>query len=86
MSQVARIEAQATAGEIGALLVENAAIKAETPLYNRRQRQVRNFGLSISRARKITSCSQPAPTSLPGANARKIVTGYFTTDVTWITP
>ena len=43
MSQVARIEAQATAGEIGALLVENAAIKAETPLYNRRQRQVRKL-------------------------------------------
>ena len=31
------------AGEIGALLVENAAIKAETPLYNRRQRQVRKL-------------------------------------------
>ena len=43
MTQVARIEAQATAGEIGALLVENAAIKAETPLYNRRQRQVRKL-------------------------------------------
>lgn len=43
MSQVARIETQATAGEIGALLVENAAIKAETPLYNRRQRQVRKL-------------------------------------------
>ena len=43
MSQVARIETQATAGEMGALLVENAAIKAETPLYNRRQRQVRKL-------------------------------------------
>ena len=41
MSQVSRIETQSTAGELGALLVENAAIKAETPLYNRRQRQVR---------------------------------------------
>ncbi|MBL6703665.1 MAG: GIY-YIG nuclease family protein [Luminiphilus sp.] len=43
MTQVARIETQATAGEVGALLVENAAIKAETPLYNRRQRQVRKL-------------------------------------------
>ena len=43
MSQVSRIETQSTAGEIGALLVENAAIKAETPLYNRRQRQVRKL-------------------------------------------
>ena len=34
MSQVSRIETQSTAGELGALLVENAAIKAETPLYN----------------------------------------------------
>lgn len=43
MSQVTRIETQPTAGEIGALLIENAAIKAETPLYNRRQRQVRKL-------------------------------------------
>lgn len=43
MSQVARIDCQPTAGEIGALLVENAAIKAETPMYNRRQRQMRKL-------------------------------------------
>lgn len=43
MSQVAHIDCTATAGEVGALLIENAAIKAETPLYNRRQRRVRKL-------------------------------------------
>lgn len=43
MSDVQRIDCTATAGEIGALLMENAAIKAETPMYNRRQRQVRKL-------------------------------------------
>ena len=43
MEQVARIDCTATAGEIGALLVENAAIKAETPLYNRRQRRLKKL-------------------------------------------
>ena len=43
MSQVARIDCQLTAGEIGALLIENAAIKSEVPLYNRRQRQLRRL-------------------------------------------
>ena len=52
MSQVSRIETQSTAGEIGALLVENAAIKAETPLYNRRQRQVRKlWTIHLNRSR-----------------------------------
>ena len=52
MSQVVRIETRATAGEIGALLVENAAIKAETPLYNRRQRQVRKlWTIHLNRSR-----------------------------------
>ena len=43
ISEVTRIDCCATSGEIGALLVENAAIKQETPLYNRRQRQVRKL-------------------------------------------
>lgn len=43
MQQVAHIDCTATAGEVGALLVENAAIKAETPMYNRRQRRVRKL-------------------------------------------
>ena len=43
MSQVAHIDCQLTAGEIGALLIENAAIKSEVPLFNRRQRQLRRL-------------------------------------------
>ena len=43
MSQVARIDCQLTAGEVGALLIENAAIKSEVPLFNRRQRQLRRL-------------------------------------------
>jgi hypothetical protein len=43
MQSVKRIDCQGTAGEIGALLLENAAIKAETPLFNRRQRQLRTL-------------------------------------------
>lgn len=43
MLQVTTIDCTATAGEVGALLMENAAIKAETPLYNRRQRRLRKL-------------------------------------------
>ena len=43
MSQLHRIDCQLTAGEVGALLIENAAIKADTPLFNRRQRQLRRL-------------------------------------------
>lgn len=43
MSQVRHIDCHLTAGEIGALLIENAAIKAEVPLFNRRQRQLRRL-------------------------------------------
>ena len=43
MGQVEQIDCTATAGEVGALLMENAAIKAETPLYNRRQRRVKKL-------------------------------------------
>lgn len=52
MAQVARIDCELTAGEFGALLLENAAIKAETPLYNRRQRRVRKlWSLRLERGR-----------------------------------
>lgn len=43
MTAVHRVDCQLTAGEVGALLIENAAIKAETPLYNRRQRRSRKL-------------------------------------------
>jgi hypothetical protein len=37
------IDCRPTAGEAGALLLENAAIKAQMPLFNRRQRAVRRL-------------------------------------------
>lgn len=37
------IECRLTAGEVGALLLENAAIKRELPLFNRRQRSTRRM-------------------------------------------
>ena len=43
MSLVSRIDCQPTAGEFSALLLENAAIKAEKPLFNRRQRRARRL-------------------------------------------
>lgn len=43
MTAVHRVDCQLTAGETGALLIENAAIKAENPLYNRRQRRSRKL-------------------------------------------
>lgn len=43
MAAVERIDCQLTSGEVGALLIENAAIKAEAPLYNRRQRRSRKL-------------------------------------------
>lgn len=43
MSQVAHIDCELTSGEVGALLIENASIKAEVPLFNRRQRRLRRL-------------------------------------------
>ena len=43
MSLVRRIDCQPTAGEFGALLLDNAAIKAESPRFNRRQRRARRL-------------------------------------------
>jgi hypothetical protein len=43
MRLVSRIDCQPTAGEFSALLLENAAIKAESPLFNRRQRRARRL-------------------------------------------
>ncbi|MEM1401818.1 MAG: GIY-YIG nuclease family protein [Pseudomonadota bacterium] len=43
MGSVRRVECELTAGETGALLIENAAIKGEAPLYNRRQRRSRKL-------------------------------------------
>ncbi len=43
VSDSERIDVRPTAGEVGALLLENAAIKAEMPLFNRRQRSIRRM-------------------------------------------
>ncbi len=43
ISATARIDCRPTAGEAGALLLENAAIKREMPLFNRRQRAIRRM-------------------------------------------
>jgi hypothetical protein len=39
MNSVVRVDCELTAGDFGAQFIENAAIKAEAPLYNRRQRR-----------------------------------------------
>jgi hypothetical protein len=43
MAQVARIDCEPTVGEVSALLLENAAIKQEAPMFNRRQRVTRRL-------------------------------------------
>lgn len=43
MHAIVRVDSEPCAGEFGALLRENAAIKREIPLYNRRQRRRRNL-------------------------------------------
>ncbi len=43
MAAVQRIDCQLTAGDAGAQFIENAAIKAESPLYNRRQKRTRKL-------------------------------------------
>ncbi len=43
MNKVKQIDCVPTAGEVGALLLENAAIKEEGPMFNRRQRRVRRL-------------------------------------------
>lgn len=43
MSAVRRIDCQLTAGDTGAQLIENVSIKAESPLYNRRQKRSRKL-------------------------------------------
>ncbi|MHA7817465.1 MAG: GIY-YIG nuclease family protein [Pseudohaliea sp.] len=59
-----RIDCEPCAGELGALLRENAAIKAELPLYNRRQRRPRRlWTLQLTPGRG--GFLQPRPTCFP---------------------
>lgn len=43
LSAATRVDCQPTSGEAGALLLENAAIKRELPLFNRRQRSLKRL-------------------------------------------
>jgi hypothetical protein len=60
LAATVRIDCRPTAGEVGALLLENAAIKREVPLYNRRQRSVRRLW-SITLAESAAGFLQPLP-------------------------
>ena len=69
MSQVHRVDCQLTAGEIGALLVENAAIKAEVPLFNRRQRRLRKLW-TILLTPSASGFLQPTPIDFAPTGSR----------------
>ena len=63
-----RIDCEPCAGELGALLRENAAIKAELPLYNRRQRRPRRLW-TLQLAPGPGGFLQPRPTCFPEGEA-----------------
>ena len=63
-----RIDCEPCAGELGALLRENAAIKAELPLYNRRQRRPRRLW-TLQLAAGPGGFLQPRPTCFPDGEA-----------------
>ena len=59
-----RVDCRPTAGEAGALLLENAAIKREIPLFNRRQRSLRRMW-SITLDENSAGFLQPQVTCFP---------------------
>jgi hypothetical protein len=63
-----RIDCEPCAGELGALLRENAAIKAELPLYNRRQRRPRRLW-TLQLVPGPDGFLQPRPTCFPEGEA-----------------
>ena len=77
MSQVCHIDCELTAGEVGALLTENAAIKAEVPLFNRRQRRLRKLW-TITLSGSKSGFLQPTAVDFAPAGTRSIDTfGLF---------
>lgn len=77
MSAVSRIDCQLTAGEVGALLIENAAIKAEKPLYNRRQRRNRKLW-TLRLTEDVSGFLQLVPSDFcPGGERYESVFGLF---------
>ena len=77
MSNLHRVECELTAGDIGAQLLENAAIKAENPLYNRRQRRVRKLWTQRL-IEDVEGFLQIAPSDFcPGGERHEAVYGLF---------
>jgi hypothetical protein len=77
MSGVRSIDCELTAGEVGALLRENAAIKSEKPLYNRRQRRHRKLW-TLRLAERIDGfLTLVASDFSPGGERSEAVYGLF---------
>lgn len=77
MRAVRRIDCQLTAGETGALLLENAAIKEEQPLYNRRQRRNRKLW-TIRLTEDVSGFLQVVPSDFcPGGERFESVFGLY---------
>jgi excinuclease Cho len=77
MRAVRRIDCQLTAGETGALLLENAAIKEELPLYNRRQRRNRKLW-TIRLSEDVSGFLRVVPSDFcPGGERFEAVFGLF---------
>jgi hypothetical protein len=77
MSAVRRIDCEFTAGETGALLRENAAIKAENPLYNRRQRRNRTLW-TLRLVADVNGFLTVVPSNFsPGGERSETVFGLF---------
>ena len=77
MRGVSRIDCELTAGETGALLVDNAAIKAEKPLYNRRQKRHRKLW-TLRLIESIDGFLTLAPSDFsPGGERHESVYGLF---------
>ena len=78
MSAVRAIDCELTAGETGALFIENAAIKAEKPLYNRRQRRHRKLW-TLRLIENVEGFLNLAPSDFcPGGERVEAVFGLFT--------
>ncbi len=77
MSNLYRVECELTAGDVGAQLLENAAIKNENPLYNRRQRRHRKLWTQRL-AEDVEGFLQVQPSDFcPGGERHEAVYGLF---------
>ena len=77
MKAVARVDCELTAGDIGAQFIENVAIKAEAPLYNRRQRRCRTLW-TVRLVEDADGFLQVLPSDFsPAGERRESVFGLF---------